>query len=105
MTVDTEMPRMGGAHRSWALNDSLNPSHRVAGVKLTPEALITRYNNFYEWGLANDQSKQLSSIHRRERTFAVRALTVVFVSRTASRASNQDAAHKIGSHLSDDVGL
>ena len=28
------------------------------GVKLTPEDLITSYNNFYEWGLGKDQQKE-----------------------------------------------
>jgi methionine sulfoxide reductase catalytic subunit len=40
-----------------ALNDSLNPSYKLDGVKLTPEDLVTSYNNFYEWGLAKDQPK------------------------------------------------
>jgi len=46
---------------SAALNDSLNPSYKLDGVKLTPEDLITSYNNFYEWGLAKDQPKELAS--------------------------------------------
>jgi sulfoxide reductase catalytic subunit YedY len=37
-----------------ALNDPLNPSYKLDGVKLTPEDLVTSYNNFYEWGLAKD---------------------------------------------------
>ena len=43
------------------LNDSLNPSYKLDGVKLTPEDLITSYNNFYEWGLAKDQPKDLAN--------------------------------------------
>jgi sulfoxide reductase catalytic subunit YedY len=41
--------------------DSLNPSFKLDGVKLTPEDWITSYNNFYEWGLAKDQPKELSN--------------------------------------------
>ena len=41
-----------------ALNDSVNPAFKLDGVKLTPEDLITSYNNFYEWGLAKDQPKE-----------------------------------------------
>jgi methionine sulfoxide reductase catalytic subunit len=44
-----------------ALNDSLNSSYKLDGVKLTPEDLITTYNNFYEWGLAKDQPKELAN--------------------------------------------
>jgi sulfoxide reductase catalytic subunit YedY len=40
-----------------ALNDPLNPSYKLDGVKLTPEDLVTSYNNFYEWGLGKDQPK------------------------------------------------
>ena len=43
------------------LNDSLNPSYKLDGLKLTPEDLITSYNNFYEWGLAKDQPKDLAN--------------------------------------------
>jgi len=43
------------------LNDSLNPLYKLDGVKLTPEDLVTSYNNFYEWGLAKDQPKQLAN--------------------------------------------
>jgi sulfoxide reductase catalytic subunit YedY len=42
---------------STALNDPLNQSYKLDGVKLTPEDLVTGYNNFYEWGLAKDQPK------------------------------------------------
>lgn len=42
---------------SAALNDPLNPSYKLDGVKLTPEDLITGYNNFYEWGLGKEQPK------------------------------------------------
>jgi sulfoxide reductase catalytic subunit YedY len=44
-----------------ALNDSLNPSYKLDGVKLTPEDLVTSYNNFYEWGLGKDQPKDLAN--------------------------------------------
>jgi methionine sulfoxide reductase catalytic subunit len=44
-----------------ALNDSLNPAFKLDGVKLTPEDLVTSYNNFYEWGLAKDQPKDLAN--------------------------------------------
>jgi methionine sulfoxide reductase catalytic subunit len=37
--------------------DSLNPNYKLDGVKLTPEELVTSYNNFYEWGLAKDEPK------------------------------------------------
>jgi sulfoxide reductase catalytic subunit YedY len=40
------------------LNDSLNPSFKLDGLKLTPENLVTSYNNFYEWGLSKDQPKE-----------------------------------------------
>jgi sulfoxide reductase catalytic subunit YedY len=46
---------------SAALNDSLNPAFKLEGVKLTPEDLVTSYNNFYEWGLAKDQPKELAN--------------------------------------------
>src|SRR5690348_14640819 len=41
--------------------DSLNPSFKLEGVKLTPEDSITSYNNFYEWGVAKDQPKELAN--------------------------------------------
>jgi len=41
--------------------DSLNPSFKLDGVKLTPEDSITSYNNFYEWGFAKGQPKELSN--------------------------------------------
>src|SRR5258708_16476332 len=41
--------------------DSLNPSFKLAGVKLTSEDSITSYNNFYECGFAKDQPKKLSN--------------------------------------------
>ena len=41
--------------------DSLNPSFKLDGVKLTPEDSITSYNNFYEWGFEKDQPKELSN--------------------------------------------
>ncbi len=43
------------------LNDSLNPSYKLEGVKFTSEDLVTSYNNFYEWGLAKDQPKDLAN--------------------------------------------
>jgi len=43
------------------LPDSLNASFKLDGVKLTPEELITSYNNFYEWGFAKDEPKQLAN--------------------------------------------
>jgi sulfoxide reductase catalytic subunit YedY len=46
---------------SAALNDSLNSSYKLDGVKLTPEDLVISYNNFYEWGLAKDQPKELAN--------------------------------------------
>jgi hypothetical protein len=41
--------------------DSLNPSFKLDGVKLTLEDSITSYNNFYEWGSAKEQPKELSN--------------------------------------------
>jgi methionine sulfoxide reductase catalytic subunit len=41
--------------------DSLNPSFKLDGVKLTPEDSVTSYNNFYEWGLGKDQPKDLAN--------------------------------------------
>src|SRR5260370_7846358 len=41
--------------------DSVNPSFRLEGVKLTSEDSITSYNNFYEWGFAKDQPQELSN--------------------------------------------
>src|SRR5437899_3557348 len=37
--------------------ESLNPEYKLNGVKLTPEDLVTSYNNFYEWGTSKDQPK------------------------------------------------
>ena len=37
--------------------DSLTPEYKLDGVKLTPEDLVTSYNNFYEWGTSKDQPK------------------------------------------------
>ncbi len=51
------LPPRVRAH-SAALNDSLNPTYKLDGVKLTPEELVTSYNNFYEWGLAKEQPKE-----------------------------------------------
>src|SRR5260370_618436 len=41
--------------------DSLNPSFKLEGAKLTSEDSITSYNNFYEWGFAKDQPQELSN--------------------------------------------
>jgi len=41
--------------------DSVNPSFKLEGVKLTSEDSITSYNNFYEWGFAKDQPQELSN--------------------------------------------
>jgi sulfoxide reductase catalytic subunit YedY len=41
--------------------DSLNPSFKLDGVKVTPEDSITSYNNFYEWGFSKDQPRELSN--------------------------------------------
>jgi sulfoxide reductase catalytic subunit YedY len=41
--------------------DSLNPTFKLDGVKLTPYDLVTSYNNFYEWGLAKEAPKELSN--------------------------------------------
>ena len=46
---------------SVTFNDSLNASYKLDGVKLTAEDLIASYNNFYEWGLAKDQPKELAN--------------------------------------------
>ena len=53
------------------LNDSLNPSYKLDGVKLTPEDLITSYNNFYEWGLAKDQPKDQANHGWKTRPWSV----------------------------------
>ena len=53
------------------LNDSLHPSYKLDGVKLTPEDLITSYNNFYEWGLAKDQPKELANHGWKTRPWSV----------------------------------
>ena len=41
--------------------DSLNPTFKLDGVKLTPYDLVTSYNNFYEWGLAKGEPKEFSN--------------------------------------------
>jgi len=41
--------------------NSLNPAFKLDGVKLTPEDLVTSYNNFYEWGFSKDEPKQLAN--------------------------------------------
>ena len=53
------------------LNDSLNPSYKLDGVKLTPEDLITSYNNFYEWGLSKDQPEKLANRGWKTRPWSV----------------------------------
>jgi sulfoxide reductase catalytic subunit YedY len=40
---------------------SLNPAYKLEGVKLTPEELVTSYNNFYEWGMSKDEPKHLAN--------------------------------------------
>ena len=42
-------------------SNALNPSYKLDGLKLTREDLITSYNDFYEWGLAKDQPKELAN--------------------------------------------
>ena len=41
--------------------DSLKPAFKLDGVKLTPYDLVTSYNNFYEWGLAKEEPKELAN--------------------------------------------
>jgi methionine sulfoxide reductase catalytic subunit len=41
--------------------NSLNSAFKLDGVKLTPYDLITSYNNFYEWGLAKEDPKELAN--------------------------------------------
>src|SRR5204863_8969378 len=41
-------PEGGTPSHASTLNDSPNPPFKLDGVKLTPEDLITSYNNFYE---------------------------------------------------------
>jgi methionine sulfoxide reductase catalytic subunit len=41
--------------------DSLNPAFKLDGVKLTPYDLVISYNNFYEWGLAKEEPKELAN--------------------------------------------
>src|SRR6266496_4572694 len=53
------------------LNDSLNPSYKLDRVKLTPEDLVTSYNNFYEWGLVKDQPKELANRGWKTRPWSV----------------------------------
>jgi methionine sulfoxide reductase catalytic subunit len=40
--------------------DALDPAFKLDGVKLTPYNLITRYNNFCEWGLSKEDPQQLA---------------------------------------------
>lgn len=49
-------PIVGAA--SAGFPDSVNPAFKADGLKLTPEDLVTSYNNFYEWGLSKDQPKE-----------------------------------------------
>jgi sulfoxide reductase catalytic subunit YedY len=56
---------------STALNDPLNQSYKLDGVKLTPEDLVTSYNNFYEWGLAKDQPQDLANRGWKTRPWSV----------------------------------
>src|SRR5262249_22181796 len=51
-------PEGGTPSHASTLNDSLNPGFKLDGIKLTPDDLVTSYNNFYEWGLAKDQPKE-----------------------------------------------
>lgn len=60
LAASTLMPSWLHAE-SAALNDSLNPAFKLDGVKLTPEGSVTSYNNFYEWGFAKEQPKELSN--------------------------------------------
>jgi sulfoxide reductase catalytic subunit YedY len=64
-------PEGGTPNHAAALNDSLNPSYKLDGLKLTPEDLITSYNNFYEWGLAKDQPKELANRGWKTRPWSV----------------------------------
>jgi sulfoxide reductase catalytic subunit YedY len=41
--------------------DSLNAAFKLDGVKPTPYDLVTSYNNFYEWGLAKEEPKELAN--------------------------------------------
>src|SRR5690242_10650245 len=43
------------------LNDSLNPTYKLDRVKLTPQHLVTSYNNFYEWAVVTDQPEDLAN--------------------------------------------
>jgi sulfoxide reductase catalytic subunit YedY len=54
-----------------ALNDVFNPSYKLDGMKLTPEDLVTSYNNFYEWGLAKDRPKDLANRSWKTRPWSV----------------------------------
>ncbi len=38
--------------------DTLNPGYKLEGIKLTPEDLVTSYNNFYEWGTGKGEPKE-----------------------------------------------
>jgi sulfoxide reductase catalytic subunit YedY len=55
------LPATARSSSAGALADSLNPAFKLEGVKLTPENLVTSYNNFYEWGLGKDEPKELAN--------------------------------------------
>src|SRR5438046_3498249 len=38
--------------------DTLNPGYKLEGIKLTPEDLVTSYNNFYEWATGKSEPKE-----------------------------------------------
>ena len=40
---------------------SLNANYKLDGTKLTPEDLVTTYNNFYEWGTGKEDPSKLSN--------------------------------------------
>ena len=54
------LPAVGQA-ATGGFPDSLNPAFKLEGLKLTPEDLVTSYNNFYEWGLSKEEPKTLAN--------------------------------------------
>jgi sulfoxide reductase catalytic subunit YedY len=62
---------LGIRAESAPLNDSLNSLYKLDGVKLTPEDLVTSYNNFYEWGLAKEQPRELANRGWKTRPWSV----------------------------------
>jgi sulfoxide reductase catalytic subunit YedY len=64
------LPRIGRAELP-ALSDSLNNAYKLEGVKLTPEDLVTSYNNFYEWGLGKDEPKDQANRSWKTRSWTV----------------------------------